>query len=123
VQEAAFGAEGEPGDPNRIEHIASRIVGIYEELLDWAARIRGTGMSEEFARSLELLAHAADRPITEIREFIDHFVTEAERFPTLLSKGRQLTLHFQLTLTADEALLNEVVSEAQRAFSSLTDEQ
>jgi hypothetical protein len=34
VQDAAFGLPGEPGDPDRIIHLAERFVSVQEELLD-----------------------------------------------------------------------------------------
>jgi hypothetical protein len=46
AQERAFGAPGQPGNPELIEHIATRIVEGYEEMLDVAAGLRGTGVSK-----------------------------------------------------------------------------
>ena len=78
AQEQAFGPPGQPGNPIFIEHSAKRIVGVYEELLNWAADLRGTRVSERMSRAFGLAARVAGRPAREIREFIDSVVTDRQ---------------------------------------------
>lgn len=75
VQERAFGAPGEPGNPERIEHLGRRLVSVYEDLLDWALEVRSARPPEEFRELLDSLSHYADQPLEELRRFIDAFET------------------------------------------------
>jgi hypothetical protein len=105
VQQRAFGAPGQPGDPALIEHIAMRFVGGYEEMLDVAARLRGVGVSTDLRPLMEAAAHLIDTPLREIRDFIDQFVVETDKFPDLLSApgDETITVRLSLILTTDDA--------------------
>jgi hypothetical protein len=98
VQTQAFGPLGEPGSPVRIQHIAQRLVGCYEEMLDWAAALRNVEVPAHLAKAFDLAA--------ELREFIEHTVAEIDRIPTLVaamdSDDEPVTMHLALVLTADE---------------------
>ena len=74
VQERAVGRRGEPGDPERIRHMAQRWNALYEGLLDWAARLRGQRVPDEFAQACLLLSRFVETPIQQYRDFVDHFV-------------------------------------------------
>jgi hypothetical protein len=50
--ERAFGPPGASGDPVQIEHLGRRLLDVYEGLLDWSARIRGTPKSISLGASL-----------------------------------------------------------------------
>lgn len=63
AQERAFGSLDEPGDPALIEHIATRLVEVYEEILDIAATVRGVCVSEEMALVMEATARLTDTPL------------------------------------------------------------
>jgi hypothetical protein len=103
----AFGDVGEPGNPERIEHLATRLIGIYEELLDWARNIRGTSVSANMRNTLDIVARITDHPIEEIRGFVDTYVAMAERLPARLRAGEHVRIQMPLTFTVDEAVMAE----------------
>lgn len=115
AQERAFGALGEPGNPALIEHIATRLVEIYEEVLDIAAVLRGTGVTEEMEPVMEAAARMADTPLREIRDFIDQLVTEADSLPERLALDEPITITLTLTLTIDEETSRAFEHELERA--------
>ena len=70
AQARAFGAPGQPGDPDRLFHLAKRWNSVYEQFMDWAAGIRAVRALPEYGSALELLARYADGPIERYREFV-----------------------------------------------------
>jgi hypothetical protein len=120
-QEAAFGAPGEPGDPVRIEHFANWIMGAYEDMLDWGAELRAADVSDTFERTLELASKCADRPLGNIREFVDDLIGRVQEIPAYLElpeserEANPLRIEATLVVTADEALMAETVDELRRA--------
>ena len=115
VREASFGRPGESGNPDRIEHMARRLMGLYEDCLDWAARMRGTTTSEQaFTRALVLASQFMDASIEEFREFTDRAVTELDRIPAAIADDDPLRLDLQLTLTIPDALVDEFLAEMDR---------
>lgn len=124
AQEDAFGKPGEPGDEQLIEHFAGWIISVYRQLLDWAGAVRSADPPEELRKAVELSAHGADAPIQAIREFVDRTVAQLERIPEHLARPeeeREDGLHLELTLTlsADDALLDEAVAELQNGLAQL----
>lgn len=121
-QEAAFGAPGEPGDPVRIEHFANWIMGAYEDMLDWEAELRAADVSDQFERTLELASRCADRPLSEVREFVDELIARVGEIPAYLElpeaerEANPLRIEATLVVTADEPLMAETVRELQRAL-------
>ncbi len=115
-QAEAFGPPGEPGNPLLIGHLAKRILTSYEELLDWAAGLRGIAVPEEMSRAFALAAVLVERPATDIRNFVDNAVVQLERLPELLSRPRSEPLQMDLTLrlTADEDAAATFSAEMQR---------
>lgn len=79
AQDLAFGPPGVSGDPARIEHLGHRLVAIYEDFLDWSARLRGTVTSSKYRRLLDLAASIADMPATQIRDFMAQYVANMNR--------------------------------------------
>jgi hypothetical protein len=116
VQVKAFGPPGKPGDPERIAHLAVRVVGSAEELLDWAADLRGIQVSPELERSFELAARMVDQPILDILQFISSYVTHAEQIPELLAQPRSepISQSLTLTLTMDDDAVARCVAELRR---------
>jgi hypothetical protein len=116
AKERAFGPPGVPGDPVEIEHLGGLLLDVYENLLDWSARVRGTTASEQFTHLLELLSRFADNPINEMRAFIDQYVTEADTLPQRLADENHDPIHIvlYLTFTFDERLSAEYNREMKR---------
>jgi hypothetical protein len=120
-QEAAFGAPGEPGDPIRIEHFAEWVLNAYEDAMDWQAAIRAADMPEEFDDARELCAQAADRPLQQIRDFIDAFINSAEGIPEFLQKSDEerkrqpLVIEHELALEMDHDLMDRALKAIRKA--------
>jgi TIR domain len=115
AHERAFGRLGEQGDAARIEHLAGRLIDVYEGLLDWAARMRGTVMPARFERARELVSSFVDRPVLQFREFVDRVVLEIDRVPELLRDGTEpIRIVLTLTLSMEEGLEDEFQRELDR---------
>lgn len=119
VQDQAFGAPGEPGDAVRIEHFANRIIRTYGELLDWAASLRAVAPPDVLVPPFEMAAHMADRPLLEVREFVDNVVREVDRVPSFVAnhgEGEEpLTIELELKLTIDDEVSAEFHRRLKRA--------
>jgi hypothetical protein len=116
AQEDAFGRPGESGEPDLIEHLADWIVGIYRQLMDWAADMRNVGVPEEFEPAVKLFAHAGDASIEQIRDFIDASARRLDELAVQLANQRPeepaepITVELTLTLTVDDALNEEALA-------------
>lgn len=119
VQERAIGAPGAPGDPARIKRLAERWISLYEGMLDWSARIRGTGHSSRFAQSFELSAQLMDEPIENFREFVDELVAQMDQIPAAVASNESLDVTLILTLSIEEGLPERVTAEINRAAMEL----
>jgi hypothetical protein len=103
--EAAFGTSDVPGNPERIEHLATRLVDVYEELLDWAQDLRGTSVSDQLADTLEVTACLVDGPIRQIHSFIDAYAAQAEKLPELEARGEPVYIEMLLKLDVDDEVM------------------
>jgi hypothetical protein len=100
VLEGAFGAPGEPGDLAQIEHVASRFISVYEEMLDWAAALRGCVVPDGYERLYELAAEMTSESVKAIHDFVDENVSEISRIPAYLDDPEPeepLTIHLTLS--------------------------
>jgi hypothetical protein len=113
---AAFGEPQMPGDPARIEHLATRLINIYEEYLDWAADVRGARVPGELRHLFELAARLVDQPARQIREFVDYYVAEVEKILEMLQRGDtvRLKLTLNLKINLDDAALSDYKAELRR---------
>jgi hypothetical protein len=114
AQAAAFGAPGEPGNAPGIEHLATRVIDIYEELLDWAANLRGMGVPQDFRNLFDLAAQVVNRAIQQIRELVDYYVAQAENIPEKLVRGESVHLEIPLKIDIDDEVLSEFGDEVAR---------
>jgi hypothetical protein len=114
AQETAFGRLGESGEPTMIEHIATRLIDVYEELLDWAANLRGMGVPSDFRNMIELAAQLARYPARQIREFVDYFVAQVEKIPERLLRGETVHLELTLKIELDQDVVSAVKEELDR---------
>ncbi len=116
AQEGAFGLQGVSGDPVQIEHIAQRVVEIYEGFLDCAARIRSAAISDHLKRLFELAASWVDMPITQIRDFIDQCVAEVNRMPDRLANpdDRPIYVRLDLVIGEDNRIISDFNQEMKR---------
>jgi len=116
AQLPAFGAPGTPGDPVLIEHLAKRVISSYEDLIDRAARIRGTRCPDKFRRIFELAAVFTDKPLHQFRDFIDDVVDKVEHIPEMIKNagGKRASLTLELVVSLDKQTQTEFNREAKR---------
>lgn len=109
VRTKAFGEEGVPGNEQRIVHMAKRVVDGYEQMLDWAADLRGIGVSDLLEPLYEAAAEASRQPISEFRDFIDNTVKQFDEIPGYLANNDPnkppLRIESELHLTTDPIAL------------------
>lgn len=68
-------AFGPPGDPERIIHLAQRLIDTYDGFLEGAAALRGYRVADSYGPLLQLAQQMADRPLAGIRQYISGFET------------------------------------------------
>lgn len=121
VQRSAFGPPGEPGDPERIEHLASRLIDVYDAMLDWSADVRATRVSDHLTHLFDLLADLLTLPIEQYRDFVDTFRSSLESALTNEpgEDGERQVVRLTLTITIDDALLEELTRELRNVHGSL----
>lgn len=120
AQNRAIGKRGEPGDAIRIEHLSKRFADLYDEVMDWAAEIRGTPCDSEFAQSIELLARLADAPIATMRRFSEEMVTEIGKLPQYYASKSTEPMYINLVIRpeVDTELQAEFHRELKRAWEA-----
>ena len=100
AQEAAMGASGEDGDPELIQHLADRMMSIYDELLRWAYRIRSATTPLDEGRALLLtLSDYATQPIEALRKFVVDFRDQMDRVTEAVSNGQDTHLEITIKFT------------------------
>ncbi len=110
-QVRAFGSPGVPGDAEAIEHLAKRLVNVYEDLLDWEARVRGGRVSTRFERAFALAANLVNKPIRQFREFFDTFADEMDQVGSKIAAGGPVELNLTLLISIDDTALGEFNNE------------
>lgn len=123
IEERAFGRPGEPGDPDRITHIAQRFLDVYEGLMDESARILGATLPDEFRRAQRAAARLGVNVVEEIREFVGEVERTMNGLPELL-EGRtedDEPLEIQLTcvVTANDEANREFIAGLEEGIASL----
>jgi hypothetical protein len=113
VQSRAFGPPGEPGDPERILHLAHRWNGLYEALLDWPARLRGAPLPNEFRGAADILSHFMDTSIENYRDFVGNLVAQFdENFPAIISG--EISIEMTIVMAVPDGLVDELAAELER---------
>jgi hypothetical protein len=116
VQERAFGAPGQSGDADRIAHMAKRWNGIYEEFMDWAARLRGVSAPSKFHELLELLARYADGSVQNYREFVNDFVAQIDRLPSAIAAKEPVQIEMAIVVEVGDEVSEAYHAEFDRVF-------
>jgi hypothetical protein len=117
AQERALGPPGSPGDPDRIIHLADRILTVYEDLMDWAADLRGVTVAPMFRTLYELTACLVDQPIEEFRRWVSELVGILDKLPTHLAEPEPrepLNASVALKLTVPDETRDKVIAESRR---------
>ncbi|WP_154795791.1 TIR domain-containing protein [Occultella kanbiaonis] len=117
VQERAFGKPGEPGDVDRIVHMAEKFISVYEDFMDWAADLRGTSAQlGGGAGALRALSRWAEQPVEECRRFVRDFVAELDTVEKRVEAGEQVRIVMPVTLEMDPAISAEFHEKLRAAF-------
>lgn len=117
VQERAFGRPGEPGDVDRIVHMAERLISVYEEFMDWAADLRGTSAGiGGGSDALRALSRWAEQPVEEFRRFVNAYVAELDSATERIAAGEQIKIDLPFTLTLDPAISTEFNQKLRAVF-------
>lgn len=109
AQQAAFGPPGEPGDVELIEHLASRLIGLYEQMLDWHAELRALRVSDR-AQAAVAAAHAMlSQPPHAVRDFVFGFVGRLEESLRRRAAGDEtpIMITMDLTLSIDDTAVKQ----------------
>jgi hypothetical protein len=123
VQSRAFGEPGEPGDPERLLHLAKRFIDVYESFLDEAARLRGAALPEDFRDAQVAAAEFGGEAIEQIRAFVAEVVEQMSGLPELAAghadDDEPLSLHLTITLTVNDAVTQRFIDGLERGVESL----
>lgn len=87
-----IGSKGASGDPAKILHLAKRYISVYDELLRWTERLRGTPVPRKYQQLINIVSRYSDQPITELRQFVDDYPQQIARAVEALENG-QSTYH------------------------------
>jgi hypothetical protein len=120
-QERVFGKEGEPGDAEGIDHLATRVIDVYGALLHWAAELRSAVVPEHFERATEIAISFIELPIEQFRQWVDTVVSEIDRLPALLRQGEPddgetIVLNLTLTIAMAEGVVDDFNDELERVL-------
>ena len=116
AQVTAMGARGEEGDPDLIEHLASRMLLIYDELLIWSRRLRSATTSlEEGRAALRALADYANQPIEAVRDFVTDLRDRMDGLNATLEHGESV----ELQLVVAFEIPDQVSRQYEYAFEQL----
>lgn len=120
AQIEAMGRPGEPGDPDRIEGLAKRLVAIYADLLDWSLRLRATATYSDAGRDLLVaMANYASQPIDAMRNFIHSFQALMDGMNARLIAGEDVVLELPIKFEIDEKT-SKSFDKALRSFERHT---
>jgi len=122
VWERAFGTDDEHADPARIENFALRIIKLYEWMLDWAAELRNTSVPSAFTEIRDVTARFVDRPLKDMRKFIDRVQDQIARLPELAAGGtveQPVRLTLELKMEADPEVSEHLEKAWEKARQAL----
>ncbi|MFW8744959.1 hypothetical protein [Mesorhizobium japonicum] len=115
AQLAAFGAQDESGDPEMIEHLAKRLVGLYRGLLDWHSELRSVRLHTE-STIPQLAPKMVEQPIRAVREFVFDYVAQIEGAVSKVAAGDDAPqiLEMRITFVGDHEATDAVIAEMER---------
>lgn len=102
-----------------IRALAAGPVAVYEDMLKWAAEMRGITVPPEFEEVFSLVAGMADRPTAEMRAFIDRLVMQIDSLPARLQTGQPVEITARLTLTGSPELTERYLAALARVEATL----
>jgi hypothetical protein len=102
--ERAFGRPGVPGDVSRLQHLAKRYISVYEELLRWAERLRGTSIPAKYRNLIDVMLKYPEQPIEELRNFVKTYAESIAEFPVLAQKGEPIRIEHKVSWRVPDEL-------------------
>jgi hypothetical protein len=117
-QSRALGGPHTPGDRGRVIAMGNGLIGVYDALLTWAARVRGATVPTRMSGSHELLARVADLPLSTLATFVEDYVVRAGQLAAA-GTGPTTTatrLKIELELATDDRATSQFAHE----FASAT---
>lgn len=97
AQTTAFGKPGEPGDPDLIEHLAGRILAVYDSLIDQARSLRAAASSlDEGREAMAALADYLVQPVDSTRDFVQNTRREMDLVTDRIEAGDPINLTFEI---------------------------
>ena len=117
AQLAAFGPPDESGDAELIDHMAKRLIGLYEQLLDWADDFRAARLPSGTDRLQDVGVMFVSGPIASVRSFVDDNTSQLEDALAKLAAGsaEHIELTMMLTFEIDPAVPKEFQKLLKRA--------
>jgi hypothetical protein len=111
AQDAAFGLPAVNGDPELIDHMAKRLIGLYEQLIDWADDFRAARMPSGTERLKDLGVMFVSQPIAAVRAFVDDYTVSLENAMALLAAGsaEQIVIPMSIVFEIDPAVSEEFI--------------
>ncbi len=117
AQTRAFGEMGEPGNPDRIKHLAGRLVAVYSAFFDVIEDIRGTAVPDELSEARDLAAKAGEKPVQDMRSFITNFAATLDDLPQRLETGEDIVLELEFVLTLEDGIMERWSTAMNAAIS------
>lgn len=109
--ERAVGKPGEPGDAQRIYHLAKRLADGYEQLLDWTLQFYRVSTPDQFKRLIELASSFSSNALKEIESYsstlyatLAEYIANASSYPP----GTFQKITLTLTSPPTDAFLDEI---------------
>jgi hypothetical protein len=118
AQLRAFGAPGVSGDPDMIEHMAKRLIDLYEAILDWQSEVLALRLHAE-STIPAIGASMARQPITAIRDFSYEFAAnlEAGIARAVADPDSKVEISMTLTFLLDDGLVDQWIAEVKRLMA------
>jgi hypothetical protein len=118
----AFGAPGEPGDPQLLRRAAEAIITVYDQLLSWAETVGALKTVEECRPLVHAASQMMRRPLDQIRDYVAKWSRLAEDLPRRIEEAsrssRPVRIKMSLALTIDPKATKRLKKEVAQLVGS-----
>ncbi|WP_106971807.1 caspase family protein [Streptomyces xylophagus] len=116
LQDQAFEPTTGQENPDLIMRMASRLVGVLEDLLGWAMAIRGIESHRKAGKLIKSAASLADLPARQVRAFIEEYIKETDDLNRQYAESEtgSVSVHLTLKLEIDQAAIDDFLGERTR---------
>jgi hypothetical protein len=112
--DSAIDPQGTSGDPAKILHLAKRYISVYDELLNWTRRLRGTPVPLKYQYLTNIVSRYSEQPIAEIRRFVADYATQVGGIPNALASGTSVRHEHRVKWVVPPELSQELKDERAR---------